>query len=168
MIAQAIFYFFAALAVISGVMVVTNKNPMHSVMYLAFSVLSVAGVFFVLEADFLGAIQIMVYAGGIVVLYIFVIIIINLNKIQKETRGFFPRVFIISVPVLIIAEIAAVIYKNGFNMPTASDGSMNIQTLARVLLSTYLIPFEIASVLLLAVLVGSIIIARKGVGDDSN
>jgi hypothetical protein len=79
MITLAVFIFFAVLAVVAALLVVIQKNAMHSVLYLAFTVLATAGVFFALQAEYLGAIQILVYGGGIVVLYIFVIIIVNLG-----------------------------------------------------------------------------------------
>ena len=107
MITLAIFAFFSALAVVSAVLIIVQKNAMYSVLYLAFTVLSVAGVFFTLEAEYLGAIQILVYGGGIVVLYIFVIIIVNLDEVVRERRRLFPKIFIFAVPALLLGEIAS-------------------------------------------------------------
>ncbi len=167
--AMMIFIFFAVLSVITAVLIITQKNPMHSVLYLAFSVLSVSGLFFTLQADFLGAIQIIVYAGGIVVLYVFVIIIINLNQLVPEKRKLFPRFFITAVPLVLIIEIFYVFYKK---IKTGSDisivaESMKIENLSKMLLTDYVIPFEVASVLLLAVLIGSLVIARKELKNDT-
>ena len=161
MITQVIFYFFAALAVISALLVISGKSAMHSVLYLSFTVLAIAGIFFTLRAEYLGAIQILVYAGGIVVLYIFVIIIANVKEVFKEKRKLFPRIFIIVMPVLLFAEIAAVLYTQKINFIPGSEQGLQFETFAGELLSTYLIPFEIAAVLLLVVLVGAIIIARR-------
>ena len=161
MIAQAVFYVFAGLAVVSAILVVLQKNAMHSVLYLAFTVLSVAGVFFCLEAEYLGAIQILVYGGGIVVLYIFVIIIVNLKEVAREKRKLFPKVFIIGLPIVLLAEISAVIFASRPALPSASGTGVAFRTVAEELFSTYLIPFELASMLLLAVLIGAIIIARR-------
>jgi NADH-quinone oxidoreductase subunit J len=111
MITLAIFAFFAALAIVSAVLIIVQKSAMYSVLYLAFTVLSVAGVFFTLEAEYLGAIQILVYGGGIVVLYIFVIIIVNLDEVVRERRKLFPKIFIFAVPALLLGEIAAVLLK---------------------------------------------------------
>jgi len=163
---QAIFYFFALLTVVSALLLITRKNPMHSVLYLAFTVLAIAGVFFSLQAEFLGAIQIMVYAGGIVVLYLFVIIIINLNRMQPERRRFFPKLFLVALPLLLVAEIVVVVLRHPVqSLPNAATG-LDAQTLFRSLLSTYLIPFEISSILLLAAMIGAIIVARKRVSND--
>lgn len=165
---QIVFFFFGAVAVVSAIIVVTHRNPMHSVLYLSFSVLACSGVFFSLQADFLGAIQIIVYAGGIVVLYTFVIIIINLNELQQEKRRLFPRIFLVLMPVALLAEIGYVMFSNGTAIREVAHSGLTLEALARQLLATYVVPFEIASVLLLAVLIGSIIIARKWVIDDTN
>jgi len=168
MIARLIFYFFAVLAVVSSLFVVTRKNAMHSVMYLAFTVLSVAGVFFSLQAEYLGAIQILVYGGGIVVLYIFVIIIVNLNEIKLERRKLFPRLFIFSLPALLFLQILNVLFMNRPTPPSGPEAGLTFPAFAEMLFSSYLVPFEIASILLLAVLIGSILVARKRLLHDSD
>jgi NADH-quinone oxidoreductase subunit J len=98
MITLAVFVLFAVLSVVAALLVVIQKNAMHSVLYLAFTVLATAGVFFTLQAEYLGAIQILVYGGGIVVLYIFVIIIVNLKEIVPERRGLVPKLFLSAFP----------------------------------------------------------------------
>ena len=159
--AGLIFYFFALLAVVSSILVVTRKNAMHSVMYLAFTVLSIAGIFFSVQSEYLGAIQILVYGGGIVVLYIFVIIIVNLNEIKPERRKLFPRIFIFSLPALLLLQIINVLFTNRPTPPAGPETGLTFPAFADMLFSTYLIPFEIASILLLAVLIGAVIVARK-------
>ncbi len=161
MITLAVFSLFAVLAAAAAVLVVVQKNAMHSVLYLAFTVLAVAGVFFSLQAEYLGAIQILVYAGGIVVLYIFVIIIVNLKEIVPERRKFFPKLFIIALPALLCSEIAYLLLTHDFPEAAGSGEGLELKTLSQELLSSYLAPFELASILLLAVLVGAIIIARR-------
>lgn len=161
MITFAVFALFGALALFSAVMVVTRKNAMVSVLYLAFTVLATAGVFFTLQAEYLGAIQVLVYGGGIVVLYIFVIIIVNLNEIVAERRRRFPKIFIFAVPALLLAEIGAVLFGRRL-VPAAGPGPpASLEELSEQLFTAYLVPFELASILLLAVLVGAIIIARR-------
>jgi NADH-quinone oxidoreductase subunit J len=160
MITLAIFCLFGILAVTSAVLVVMQKNAMHSVLYLAFTVLSVAGVFFSLQAEYLGAIQILVYGGGIVVLYIFVIIIVNLKEVVPERRKLLPKLFIIAVPALLCAQVGALLLTGGFH-PAGAGPGLEFKTLAETLLASYLVPFELASILLLAVLIGAIIVARR-------
>jgi NADH-quinone oxidoreductase subunit J len=161
MITLAIFAFFAALALVSAVLIIIQKNAMYSVLYLAFTVLSVAGVFFTLEAEYLGAIQILVYGGGIVVLYIFVIIIVNLDEVVRERRKLFPKIFIFAVPALLLGEIASVLMRFKFVPAAGHEQAGDLKTLSEMLFSTYLVPFELASILLLAVLIGAVIIARR-------
>jgi NADH:ubiquinone oxidoreductase subunit 6 (subunit J) len=159
-ITLGIFILFAVLAATSAVLVVVQRNVMHSVLYLAFTVLSVSGVFFTLQAEYLGAIQILVYGGGIVVLYIFVIIIVNLKEVVPERRKLFPKLFIIAAPALLLAEIAFVLLSGPYRVAAVRGEGGELPALARMLLTTYLVPFELASILLLAVLVGAIIVAR--------
>jgi len=167
MIAQLIFYFFGALAVTCSVLVITQRNAMRSVLYLAFTVLSIAGVFFTLQAEYLGAIQVLVYGGGIVVLYIFVIIIVNLKEMTPERRKLLPRIFIFAAPALLLVQILLVLFRNRTAPPPGAEPGLEFPAFAEMLLTTYFIPFEIASVLLLAVLIGAIIIARRTLIHDS-
>ena len=163
MITLGIFLVFAVLAVVSAVLVVLQKNAMHSVLYLAFTVLAVAGVFFTLQAEYLGAIQLLVYGGGIVVLYIFVIIIVNLKEIVPEKRKLVPKLLIIVTPALLLAELALVLFRNRYAVPAGPGQGQGLElpSLAEMLFTDYLVPFELASILLLAVLIGAVIIARK-------
>ncbi|MGD1010229.1 MAG: NADH-quinone oxidoreductase subunit J [Candidatus Aminicenantales bacterium] len=161
MITLLIFLFFGALAVVSAILVILQRNAMHSVLYLAFNVLAVSGVFFCFQAEYLGAIQILVYGGGIVVLYVFVIVIVNLKEIVPEKRKLFPKIFIVAMPALLLAEIATVVVRGA---PAAAAGrgpGLDLAALAETLMTDYLVPFELASILLLAVLVGAVIIARR-------
>jgi NADH-quinone oxidoreductase subunit J len=166
MITLAVFALFAVLTVVSALLVVIQKNVMHSVLYLAFTVFATAGVFFTLQAEYLGAIQILVYGGGIVVLYIFVIIIVNLKEIVPERRKLLPKLFLVGVPVLLCAEVVTLVLRTGFPAAPAGTGETGMKELAEMLLSSYLLPFELASVLLLAVLVGAIVVARRRHIDD--
>jgi NADH-quinone oxidoreductase subunit J len=166
MITLAIFAFFAVLALAAAVLVVVQKNVMHSVLYLAFTVLAVAGVFFTLQAEYLGAIQILVYAGGIVVLYIFVIVIVNLKEVVAERRPLLPTVLLVAIPVATGVEVAYLLLAKGFPAAGRAGEGLDFKTVAGTLFDSYLFPFELASVLLLAVLVGAIIVARRKLVHD--
>lgn len=161
MITLAVFVFFAVLALAAAVLVVVQKNAMHSVLYLAVAVLSTAGLFFTLGAEYLGAIQILVYAGGIVVLYIFVIVIVNLTEIVPERRPLLAKIVLVAVPVVTGIEVAYLLLAKGFPVEARPGGRPGFRALAETLFGSYLLPFELASVLLLAVLVGAIVVARK-------
>jgi NADH-quinone oxidoreductase subunit J len=166
MITLAVFIFFAVLAVVAALLVVIQKNAMHSVLYLAFTVLATAGVFFALQAEYLGAIQILVYGGGIVVLYIFVIIIVNLKEIVPERRGLVPKLFLVGVPVLLCAEVVTLVMRTGFPSGPSGPEGPGFREMAEMLFASYLLPFEAASILLLAVLIGAIVVARRRHIDD--
>jgi NADH-quinone oxidoreductase subunit J len=166
MITQAVFAFFAALALASAVLVVVQKNVMRCVLYLSFAVLATAGVFFTLQAEYLGAIQILVYAGGIVVLYIFVIVIVNLKEVVPERRPLLPTVALVAVPVLTGVEVAYLLIARGFPDAGRRGEGLEFRALAETLFRSYLFPFELASILLLAVLVGAIIVARRKLVHD--
>ena len=166
MITLAVFIVFAVLAVVSAVLVIVQKNVMHSVLYLAFTVLATAGVFFTLGAEYLGAMQILVYGGGIVVLYIFVIVIVNLKEIGPEGRRLLPQLFLIAVPAALGAELAYLLFFKEFHAAAGPREGAGFKAVAETLFSSYLFPFELASVLLLAVLVGAIIVARRTLIDD--
>ncbi|OGD23738.1 MAG: hypothetical protein A2Y70_00730 [Candidatus Aminicenantes bacterium RBG_13_64_14] len=166
MITLAVFALFGVLALAAAVLVIVQRNVMHSVLYLAFTVLATAGVFFTLQAEYLGAIQILVYGGGIVVLYIFVIIIVNLKEIVPERRKLIPKLFLVAVPVLLGAEVVTLVLRTGFPVAAACDEGTRFKEMAEMLLASYMAPFELASVLLLAVLIGAIIVARRKHIDD--
>jgi len=163
-----VFLFFAAIAVVSAALTIVQKNVMHSVLYLAFTVLAIAGVFFTLHSEYLGAIQLLVYGGGIVVLYVFVIIIVNLREVVAERRKLLPKAFLIAVPILLVAQLAAVLMGNKYSAAAGLEAGFSLTDLSETLLSSYLVPFELASVLLLAVLIGAILIARKRLTHDSD
>ena len=166
MITIAVFALFGVLAVVAALLVVIQKNAMHSVLYLAFTVLATAGVFFALQAEYLGAIQILVYGGGIVVLYIFVIVIVNLKEIVPEQRKLIPKIFLVGVPVLLCVEVVTLVLRTGFPAASPRAEGVGFKELAEMLFSSYLFPFEAASILLLAVLVGAIVVARRRHIDD--
>ena len=166
MITLVVFILFAVLAVVAALLVVLQKNAMHSVLYLAFTVLATAGVFFALQAEYLGAIQILVYGGGIVVLYIFVIVIVNLKEIVPERRGLVSKLFLVGVPVLLCAEIVTWVLRTGFPAAAPRPPGRGFREMAEMLFSSYLFPFEAASILLLAVLIGAIVVARRRHFDD--
>lgn len=166
MITLAVFLLFAVLAVTAAILVVVQKNVMHSVLYLAFTVLATAGVFFSLQAEYLGAIQILVYAGGIVVLYIFVIVIVNLKEVVPEPRPLLAKIVLVAVPVATGVQVAYLLLAGGFPAAGATGEGQGFKAVAETLFGSYLFPFELASVLLLAVLVGAVIVARRKLVHD--
>jgi len=158
------FYIFAALILSFAVAVITAKSAVHSVLFLVADFLCVAGLYVMMQAQFLAVIQVMVYAGGIVVLYLFVVMLVNLKKpaeayVHPRRLGRLGLVMSLAV----FAELAA-IATYGWLKPAGVGGALeakNIEQVGRALYTDYLVPFEVASVLLLVAMVGAIVLAKR-------
>jgi len=163
------FYFFALLTLGGGILTVTRKNAVHSAISLIISLVGVAGLFLLQHAEFLFAVQIVLYVGGIMVLFLYVIMLVNLDEAAR-VRQFNKQWWLALGCVLAIGgEIVYVIHRGAANFRFAAPGAMaasklgNTEQIGESLFSTYLLPFELASVLLLAAVVGSVMMAKKKV-----
>ena len=168
--AEAIaFYTLAAFILGFAVLVVTTKDTVHSVLFLVLDFLFVAALYVLLEAPFLAAIQVLVYAGGIVVLYLFVVMLVNLKRppeAHEDPRRLTKIGFGLSVAVLVelaaIAAYSASIPPSPGIIPAAAlPVSGNTEEVGWLLYTSYLIPFEIASMLLLVAMIGAILLAKR-------
>ena len=169
--AEAIaFYFIAAFILGFAVLVVSTKDTVHSVLFLVLDFLFVAALYVMLDAAFLAAIQILVYAGGIVVLYLFVVMLVNLKRppeahqdpSRRSKLGF-------GLAAAVLVEIGA-IAASGYVRPTPASLTAaaqrmpvtgNTEQVGWMLYTSYLIPFEIASMLLLVAMIGAIVLAKR-------
>jgi NADH-quinone oxidoreductase subunit J len=161
---DALFYLFAALTLICGGLVVANpisRNPVTSAMFLVLTILSMAGLFVLLEAFFLAAVQVLVYAGAVIVLFLFVVMVLDL---QVEERQHFRRPALIggglaagAVAALLVAAI-----QHGTPETAAAPGLQgSTEALGRLLFRHYLLPFEIVSVLLLVAVAGVVLLSKR-------
>jgi NADH-quinone oxidoreductase subunit J len=168
--AQAIaFYTLAAFILGFAILVVTTKNTVHSVLFLVLNFLFVAALYVLLGAQFLAVIQILVYAGGIVVLYLFVVMLVNLKRppeAHQDPRRMTKLGFGLAAAVLL--ELGAIATYGGVTpprTPIAAQASIpvsgNTEQVGWLLYTSYLIPFEIASMLLLVAMIGAIILAKR-------
>jgi NADH-quinone oxidoreductase subunit J len=168
MLEPIVFYALAALILAFGVLVVTARNTVHCVLFLVANFLCVAMVYVMLGAEFLAIIQVLVYAGGIVVLYLFVVMLVNLRAspdVPVDRRRQSRAGFVLAVVML--AELSAIlVYSAGH--PVAAVASApevsrtgNTELVGMLLYTDYLVPFELASMLLLVAMVGAILLARK-------
>ena len=162
------FYTLAAFILGFAVLVVSTKDTVHSVLFLVLDFLFVAALYVLLDAPFLAAIQVLVYAGGIVVLYLFVVMLVNLKRppeahsdpSRKTKLGF-------GLAAAVLAELAAVaVYSaNVPARPIVAAAAMpvtgNTEVVGWMLYTSYLIPFEIASMLLLVAMIGAIVLAKR-------
>jgi NADH-quinone oxidoreductase subunit J len=166
---QAIaFYTLAAFILGFAVLVVTTKDTVHSVLFLVLDFLFVAALYVLLSAPFLAVIQVLVYAGGIVVLYLFVVMLVNLKRPPEAHQDSHRRTklgFALAAGVLI--ELAAIAWY-GYTAPAAAavpsaalPVAGNTEQVGWMLYTSYLIPFEIASMLLLVAMIGAIVLAKR-------
>ena len=171
MLEAIVFYVVAAFTLGFGVLVITARNTVHSVLFLVANFLCVAVLYVALAAEFLAVIQILVYAGGIVVLYLFVVMLVNLRAIpeaqldprRRSRLGF-------AIAAALLAEVTAVLVYAGQRaevvLPAAATGTPalgNTEVIGWLLYTDFLVPFEVASVLLLVAMIGAILLARKEV-----
>jgi NADH-quinone oxidoreductase subunit J len=166
---QAIsFYIFAAMVLGGGVLTITRRNAVHSAMFLIVSLMGVAGLYLLQQAEFLFAVQIVLYIGGIMVLFLFVIMLVNLDQAAKE-KQFNGQWWIALACVAVVGvQVFWFLSKGSAAFKIAQPGLLpaasalgNTEQLADVLFTEYLLPFEIASILLLVAVVGSVVMAKK-------
>jgi NADH-quinone oxidoreductase subunit J len=158
-----LFYVFAALTLLCGVLVIANpfsRSPVTSAMFLVLTIISMAGLFVLLHAFFLAAVQILVYAGAVMVLFLFVIMLLDLKEEQRRRIKFFGLV----AGVIAVGGIISALVKSLASLPaTSSEPTLEGDTnaLGHLLFTQYTLPFEIVSVLLLVAMVGVILLSKK-------
>jgi NADH-quinone oxidoreductase subunit J len=165
----AVFYTLSTLILLFGVLVITARNTVHSVLFLVVNFLLVAALYVLLGAEFLAVIQVLVYAGGIVVLYLFVVMLVNLKRPPEDHQDQRRRAKLgLALAGAVLAELAAiVVYSSHQVTPAAAlSGSPpvaggNTEQVGWLLYTDYLIPFEVASILLLVAMIGAIILAKR-------
>lgn len=174
--AQIVFFVLALLAVLGGIGVVSFKSPVHSALSLLGTFLMVAGLFILRHAEFLAAVQVLVYAGGIMVLFLFVIMLVNVKRLQPEEvflSGQAPLAVLAGVLMgaliafgLLAGRLAAA--AGGPAALQAVNGKVvgNTEAVGWVLYRQYLVPFEIVSVVLLVAMIGAIVFGLKSASLD--
>ncbi|HEY3382318.1 MAG TPA: NADH-quinone oxidoreductase subunit J [Vicinamibacterales bacterium] len=161
------FYTLAAMILAFGVLVITAKSTVHSIMFLIANFLFIAGLYAMLNAPFLAAIQVIVYAGGIVVLYLFVVMLVNLKRPpeahqdKRRRSGWGVAFSVVVLAELIVIAAYKLVSPASLVLPAAPMGSHNVEAVGWLLYTDYLVPFEVASMLLLVAMVGAIVLARR-------
>jgi NADH-quinone oxidoreductase subunit J len=160
---NVVFYIASAVAILATVMVITRLNAVHALLYLIVSLLSVALVFYTLGAPFVAALEVIIYAGAIMVLFLFAIMILNLGPQATEQESQWLRPGMWSGPALLalilITELIYVFFQTGGQLPTISV--VEPQAVGFALFGPYLLGVELASMLLLAGLVGAYHLGRR-------
>ena len=180
----AAFGVLTVLALVSAAVVVTHRHAIVSALALAFNLLSIAGFFFLLQAQFIGTIQILVYAGAVMVLFLFVIMLLNLGRGESDLRRapvWFLAVILVGVLASQLMPLAgysrerlaleytrssyladpAMVFDSTFSAARATAERGVPGDIAKPLFEQYLIPFELTSVLLLAAIVGAVVLAKR-------
>jgi NADH-quinone oxidoreductase subunit J len=161
---QVLFYLLALGAVISGALVVIKKNPVINALFLIVVMLCLAGIYLLLGAQFMAAIQLIVYAGAIMVLFLFVIMLLNLDQeisgIVKSGPQKLIGLILTALLLVILLSVVAVNQLPGQGQHPL-DEFLNTESLARVLFTHFLLPFEITSVILLIAIIGAIVLGKK-------
>ena len=162
------FYVISALILGFAVLVVSTRNTVHAVLFLVLNFLAVAALYILLTAQFLAVIQVLVYAGGIVVLYLFVVMLVNLKRPPEAYSDPHRHTKIgFALAVAILVEVG-IISAKGYIAPSAASAAAaslpvtgNTQEVGWLLYTNYLIPFEVASMLLLVAMIGAIVLAKR-------
>lgn len=158
-----IFLFLSFVAIFCGLMTVLSKNPIHSVIYLIGCFFAIAGHYLLLNAQFLAIVHIIVYAGAIMVLFLFTLMLMNLNEETEQHKPAIARIGAVIAAGLLMLVLVAVL-KRADSLPPAIEQNLEIgtiQNLGKVLLDEYLFPFEFASILFLSAMIGAVLLAKK-------
>jgi NADH-quinone oxidoreductase subunit J len=170
MLDQVIFYLFAVIAVASAVLTVTRRNVVHSAIFLITALLATAGIFLQLRAEFLFIVQIILYVGGIMVLFVFVIMLVNLDTAVRQMQFARQKWVALLISLALAGQVGLMFWSTGkmpgqgvpvLAAPPAQTLPPNSEEVAKSLFSSYLLPFEIASVLLLVAMIGAVVMAKK-------
>jgi NADH-quinone oxidoreductase subunit J len=166
MLPKLFFGYYAVVIIVLSLLVVTRKNPVHSVMWMLLLFFHIAGLYLFLNAEFIAAIQVIVYAGAILVLFLFVVLLLNLREELLIDRfiGAWPTALVISVALLILvirAIQSMVLAPPGSHSIDVIQAETHTVALGKILYTDYLFPFEIASVVLLIAIIGAIVLAKR-------
>ena len=166
--AQAVFYYLAVASVLSALLAVTRRNPVHSMLWVLSLFLHVAGIFLLLGAEFLAAVQVIVYAGAILIFYLFVIMLLDVPDEERGDRfgGHWKFAAFAGLSFAALAGLAhqGPLGDGATTEPVVSEGA--VAEIGRALFGPYALPFEIASLVLLAAIIGAIVLARKKAGES--
>lgn len=159
------FYLLSGTMILGGILVITRKNAVHSAMALIATLLAQAGLYLMLYAPFVAGVQIILYAGGIMVLFLFVIMLINIERTMKERQ--FNKQWLVGIAAAAaLGALFITVYTKGRNLfPTSSRvpvfENQNTQVVGTLLYGQYMFAFEIASLLLLVAIIGAVVMAKK-------
>ncbi len=163
-----LFYLFALVAVAASLLVIAQRNPIYSVLLLIASFGALSGLYVLLDAPFVAVIQIIVYAGAIMVLFLFVVMLLNAphedTEYDEKTHPLMrpgPRRFGALLAIALVVELAWALTKGGESGPFAGGSVSSVSAIGRLLFTEYAFPFEVTSILILVAMVGAVVLARR-------
>jgi NADH-quinone oxidoreductase subunit J len=158
-----IFYFLSTLAIYGAIMVLMSRKPIHSLLYLTLTFFAIAGLYILLNAQFLAVVHIIVYAGAIMVLFLFTVMLLNLNKEERSPKQGWVKILAVLTGGMLMIVLAGIF--RSYDLTVAVDPSSTqiglVKNLGKVLYNEYLLPFELASILFLTAMVGAVLLAKK-------
>jgi NADH-quinone oxidoreductase subunit J len=166
---QLLFLILSVITVVAALTVILVKNPMYSVLSLVITFFSIAGHYILLKAQFLAIVNIIVYAGAIMVLFLFVIMLLNLNDADKqESRSFYSKMAAVVAAGLLLVAIVGLVKDSALR--TVESGVSpeeigTVQLLGKVLFTDFVLPFEVSSLLFLSAMVGAVMLGKKDLKD---
>jgi len=170
-----LFYLFALIILVSAVMTITRRNVVYSGVWLVSALLGVAGLYLLQGAEFLAAVQVILYIGGVMVLFLFVIMLVPLREEIRERRFANQKWLAIAGGLLLLAGMSVFLSRGVKGLDLAEPApppelgvvTTNSEQVGQVLFSEYLLPFELASILLLVAIIGAVVMAQIKPGSDS-
>jgi NADH-quinone oxidoreductase subunit J len=162
---EILFYVFAAVLTVAAVGVITARNPVHAALFLVFAFFNSAVIWLLMEAEFLAIVLVLVYVGAVMVLFLFVVMMLDVNvaKMREGFTRYAPLGFLIAA--IVVAEIGSVVWVKMGDAPTAPlatpEGYSNTRALGELLYTQYLYPFELAAVILLIAIVAAIVLTMR-------
>src|SRR6476646_2985624 len=161
-VTQLLFWILSVLALFSALMMITSKNPVHSVLWLIITFFAISGHYVLLNAQFLAIVNIIVYAGAIMVLFLFVIMLMNLDKDTEPQKNKWLKLAGAVAGGSLLLVLVAALRHTERNMTELGTGDIGlIQNLGIVLFKEYVVPFEISSILFLSAMVGAVVIGKR-------
>ena len=166
MLEMVTFGILAAVTLVSAILVITRRNAVHSVIWLIVTLFGVAGIYLLQHAEFLFAVQIILYVGGIMVLFLFVVMLVNIDVSLKQARFARQWQVALGTAILLGAQLAYALYNHGRGLnlqerPMLAAPAGNTQAVGMALYQNYMLPVEIASILLLVAMVGAVLMAKR-------
>lgn len=158
-----LFYILSIVTLSTALLTIISKNPIHSAIYLVICFFSIAGHYLLFNAQFLALVHIIVYSGAIMVLFLFTIMLMNLNVEDEHKKNASKLAAVISFCLLALIMLAVFIkaMPKNINYKSANYDFQSIKVLGKVLLNEYAVPFEYASVLLLTAMIGAVLLSKK-------